>query len=824
VVGSPFPRKLRTGLLVALVTGILAVIAVRYRPERSPEPQIEAGGAIGLLEDLELRFFDVMTRRHARHEPASEQILLVRIDDESVSRGRELAGPWPWSRATLGRLVEELGLLGAKLVVLDEPLAEPAVDPQQDRQLAQSVQKAGNVVLGFGFSPVLEEEPYKPGRWAAKAGSHPTRLEALLAAAPLLAAGASPYLVASGEGFDLWIGGYRDRSTALEAAKALQLDARDLPVRELEARETLDRVTRELVFAERAAVHSGAALPANFRALQPPVAELVAVASGFGNTELTVDPDGVVRSTRHLIKHEGRVYPSLSLAAQLALDSERDVAMAGGLMRAGNRAVPVQRDATALMRFYGRAGGGRIDEPYPSIPVLAVLKSISRREAGRAIDRQLAERVMDKIVFISREVGPLPPVAATPIGKATPVATIHATALDNLMRGDGLARASIDYDSLVALIMTALGALLAVGLMRSSRMRRTVLFEGIASLIIGGAFAAFVAHSWKEGVWVGAAIPLLAFVATITVTTAISFADEVKVGGLIRDALGRGTHPATIERLLRNPHHLSLEGEQREMSALVLDVQGFSEISRSMRPRELVRMMKELFTEVSDVVVANRGQIDKLVGDSVLAYWGAPLPNHRHALDACRCALQARDLLARRKNSWKQRYGVDVIVSCGVCTADLVVGDLGAGGDCPRVNFTVIGDGVGIARRLESENRHWGTRILVSEGTFEAVREQVEAREIDLMRVRGRQRPARVFELLALKNGLSKEKRALVAEFERALVAYRRRDFGEALGILEPLAQRWPEDRPTQVYLERCRSYLRSPPGDEWDGVFEAAA
>ena len=829
VVGSPFPRKLRTGLLVGLVVGILAVFAVRYRPVRDPDKPAPASSLLAWIEGLELRFHDLMARQHARGAKAAEDIVFVTIDDESIARLRQSVGPWPWSRETLGNVAVELHLLGAKLIVLDETFDQPSPAPGDDGKLAALLEKAGEVVLGFRFTDIVEEQVVRPGRWALRHSAHRTRADALRAASALLAKKALPYLVGTEPAVELWLGGFRDRSTAVEASAALLESAsgKELQVRELTAEETLHRVTGEAVFAERNAVGAtaatGSGLSATFRALHPPVPALVASPARFGSVELQPDHDGVVRAVRHLVKYEGRYYPSLGLAAWLALSGADQVSLADGRLSAGGKSVPIDPNAFALLRFYSRPDAShRVDEPYPSVPVFSVLKSASRRAAGRSIDSQLAERVMNKVVFLHRE--QKDERMTTPVGASPAGPIVAAASLENLRRGESRVRASTDYDSALALGLALLGALLSVVLTRSSRMRRTAVFEALGSLLVAGAFATFANQAWRSGLWIGVVVPLGAFVVALSVSTAINFADESKVGSLIREALGRGISTEIVEKLLRNPQLLALEGEQRLMTSWVLDVCDFQRLSQSMKPRAIVHLMSELFTEVSEAVADTRGQIDKMVGDSVVAFWGAPLPNHCHALDACRCALQVRDLLARRRASWKSRYGVELRARAGVCSGDLVVGEMGARGGCPRVHFTVLGEAIGLARRLERQNKEWGTEILLSESTFELVREEVEAREIDLLRVPGRQRPIRIFELMGLKGGLDKEQRELIETFEKALIAYRRRDFQEAIATLTSLAMKHPSDGPTNVYLDRCRAYLRKPPADEWDGVWDGAA
>lgn len=827
---SSFTRKLTTSLLVGLLFTFLAVTAVRSRPSTDPDRD-RAPATTGVLDRLELRLVDLVAAHQARKAVASPDIVLVSIDEESIARSREAVGGWPWPRAYLGGLAEELHALGARLVVFDSVFSEPA-EPKQsgddDRAFARSLDRAGPVVLGFRFAELSEQGALNPGRWAVLKGIFPERTEALAAAAPMLAAGASPYLVAASQRVELWLGGYRDRPAALKDAERrrdeLQLP-RDPVVRELGVEETLDRVSQEALFADRNAVTvpkaEGLSLK-TFMTLQPPVPQLLASRATFGSvSSLSADDEGVVRGVRHLVKYEGVYYPSLALAAALRLADVREASLEAQRLRAGPFGAPVDPFGVSLLRFYGAAQQKEgVEAPYARIPAYAVLRSAARRGEGHGPDERLQARIRDRVVFVSNDAAASGERRSTPLFRAGARAVAFANALDNLIRGDGIQRASTERDSAVAALLALMGSLVSFLFTRSSRPLRTVLSQALASSVVLGAFLAYAEHRHRGGEWIGMAVPSLSFASALLLSTLINVWDEARTTGLVREALGSYTSPDLVDRILRNPQYFSMEGEQRVMTVYFADINDFSSLTEGLKPTDMVKLLNEYLSEVTDAVVDFGGQIDKFVADKAIAYWGAPLPNHEHAVEACRCAVRLRQRLAARAASWKSRFGVEIHARAGLNTGATVVGNMGARGTRRRVSYSVIGDAVSLASRLEAANKSYQTEILIGEATFEEARDAIEVREVDLMRVRGRRHPVRVFELLGMKGEIDEETRALAQGFEEALVAYRQRDFARALSLLDPLRVKCPSDALCALYLARCQAYLDAPPGDEWDGVW----
>jgi adenylate cyclase len=275
-------------------------------------------------------------------------------------------------------------------------------------------------------------------------------------------------------------------------------------------------------------------------------------------------------------------------------------------------------------------------------------------------------------------------------------------------------------------------------------------------------------------------------------------------------------HPALISQMLNSPEGLRLGGEEKELTALFADIRGFTTLSENLTPAQLVELLNEYLTEMTEVIFKNWGTLDKYIGDAIMAFWGAPYPQTDHAFRACRTGLDMLSALQRLQAGWQLRGVPRIDVGVGINSGPMLVGNMGSKG---RKNYTIMGDSVNLASRLEGINRQFGTHIVISEDTFQQVKDQVVARELDLIQVKGKTQPVKVYELLALAADAHLHN-DLVTRFEKGLAAYRSGEWLPAIEIFQELLVDYPQDGPGQVFIERCLNLLARPPEGPWDGVF----
>jgi adenylate cyclase len=301
---------------------------------------------------------------------------------------------------------------------------------------------------------------------------------------------------------------------------------------------------------------------------------------------------------------------------------------------------------------------------------------------------------------------------------------------------------------------------------------------------------------------------------------------EMRVKERIKDTFGRYVDPRIVESLLGNPDTLEREGERQDCTVYFSDIAGFTGLAELLTPAAVLRVINSYFTLMSEPIRDNQGIIDKYIGDAIMAFWVPPFTEREdHARLACLSALDQRERLAAFQARLPQltglRHGVPAIqMRIGIATGEVVVGNVGSE---VSKNYTVIGDTVNLAARLEALNKQYGTGILIA-GTTEALAQgAIEAREIDLVAVAGKSEPIRIFELLAARGGLSPEAIERRDRFEAALAAYRERDWPAARAGFEACLQGPDGDPPAQVFLERLDHLAADPPGEDWDGVWRPA-
>jgi class 3 adenylate cyclase len=301
---------------------------------------------------------------------------------------------------------------------------------------------------------------------------------------------------------------------------------------------------------------------------------------------------------------------------------------------------------------------------------------------------------------------------------------------------------------------------------------------------------------------------------------------EMRVKERIKDTFGRYVDPRIVESLLGNPDTLEREGERQDCTVYFSDIAGFTGLAELLTPAAVLRVINSYFTLMSEPIRDNQGIIDKYIGDAIMAFWVPPFTEREdHARLACLSALDQRERLAAFQARLPQltglRHGVPAIqMRIGIATGEVVVGNVGSE---VSKNYTVIGDTVNLAARLEALNKQYGTGILIAGATEALAQGAIEAREIDLVAVAGKSEPIRIFELLAARGGLSPEAIERRDRFEAALAAYRERDWPAARAGFEACLQGPDGDPPAQVFLERLDHLAADPPGEDWDGVWRPA-
>jgi adenylate cyclase len=412
-----------------------------------------------------------------------------------------------------------------------------------------------------------------------------------------------------------------------------------------------------------------------------------------------------------------------------------------------------------------------------------------------------------KVVLLGTNAPGLLDLKPTPFSPVCSGTEIHAATLDNLLHKDFI---RITPLAVLFVYMLALALLTAVGISFSMKIWKI----GIFFVLLLALPAAASTLAFRGGTWLDFAVPEAAVLVSFIGAALLNYSHEGRQRRFIKSVFRHYLSPDVIERILQNPSMLDLGGERREISAFFSDVVGFTSISEKLSPEELVELLNAYLSEMTDIILSLGGTLDKYEGDAMIAFWNAPLDQPDHALRACRAALRCQKRLAELRPEFKRRFGSEVFARIGVHSGPAVVGNMGSE---KRFDYTAMGDTMNLASRLEGACKQYKVATLIGEQTRDMVKAAIVTREIDMIRVVGKNKPVRVFDLVGEREETAAGEIEKTALFEGGLEAYRNRDWDGAIDVFRRLG----EDVPAGIYVRRCMAFKKSPPPPDWDGVFE---
>jgi len=274
-----------------------------------------------------------------------------------------------------------------------------------------------------------------------------------------------------------------------------------------------------------------------------------------------------------------------------------------------------------------------------------------------------------------------------------------------------------------------------------------------------------------------------------------------------------------VEEIIADPTHLKLGGIKREMTALFTDIRGFTHIAENLAPEQLVDLLNYYLSTMSDIILDHKGTIDKYQGDAIISFFGAPIVLPDHAIRACEAAIIMKNT-EKEVNSYIRKKGMGstpLLTRIGIGSGEMVVGNMGTE---KKMNYTIIGNVVNLAARLEGVNKQYGTWILVSEPTVQQTEGRFLTRKLDRIRVVGKDEPVRIYELLAFAENADPALKKKLDLFHRALEIFEKRDWSAAAAAFKQNLAAFPNDTISKIYFKRCRDYLEKAPDDNWDGVY----
>lgn len=667
-------------------------------------------------------------------------------------------GQWPWPRTDVARLTKLLTDAGAAAIAFDIVFSEP------DRTSPSRVAK------------MLAASPDAKGDYAdvARMADHDALFGATLGASPSI------------PGFFMT----RDANPARPEQKA-GVAVLGSPI--------------------------DAALP-SFAGAIVPLPVLARSAAGAGFVSIVGDSDGIIRRAPLLARVGDRIVPSLSLEAL------RVAQQAGALVIRGT-------DGSGEMGG-GEAGVVKIkvgDFEIPTTPAGELWMNYTAPRQDRIVPAwkiltgvyspaQLQALFAGNIVFIGTGAAGLRDLVATPVRERELGVIVHAQAVEQMILGRFVVRP--DWaPGVERLLLVVFGLSLSLALPRLGASRGGVLFV----VLVGGVFAASWYAYRDQQLLIDPTVPALAVLGAYMFVTAFTFYREESARRYIHQAFDRYLSPELVERIARDPGQLQLGGEERDMTVMFCDVRSFSRISESLGPQEIIKFLIEFLTPMTDILLGRKATIDKYIGDAVLAFWNAPLDDPDHATNAARGALAMVDELARLNaldprppgSLWPGGVKIGIGLNCGRCC----VGNMGS---AQRLSYSIIGDTVNLASRIEGLTKYYGVAVAVGAELASRL-DGFALLELDTVRVVGRDAPERIFALLGTPEAHPSGFADLRERHAAMLTAYRAQDWDGAQAVLDAgVLAAAGLDRLQGIYAERVAAYRVAPPGADWDGVYQA--
>jgi len=774
-VKPPFARRLGVSLRWLLPLAALAgIVAVR------------AWGG-DWVEGIQLRAFDFFLNKAPRPY-VDAGVRVIDVDEESLAK----IGQWPWPRTQIATLIRRLADRGAKVVAFDAMFPEPdRTSPA--RVAAQWPDQPGMAEIKARVSRLQDHDEYLAREIRRAARSQGTAV--ILGFAP------DP--------------SQQGRLPGLKLSFAFSGTERTLQGDSAVASGS----THEESVYDFLAPYPGAI--ANLPALEE-------AAPGLASIGFAPEHDGVIRRAPLVFRIGQQLYPSVSLDALRLFQGARTISVkvgaSGGsfldhlLDYGGIKKIKVGRFIIPTDR------NGRIWVHYTAETIPGTMRSPRTLPAWKILDpKAVISGLQGAIVIVGTSAQGLKDLRATPLNAAEAGVQVHANIVEQVLLGNFLDR-PVRADALEVVGTLVAGLLLLALLLRFGAVWSAPIGLGMVAGTLGLSWHAYAAWHWL----MDPVFPTAALAAVYASFAATGYVASERDRRKITDTFGRYLSPKVVEQLAKAPGKVELGGETREMTFHFCDIRGFTTISEKFDPHGLTEFINRFLTPMTQIILDHDGTIDKYMGDCIMAFWNAPMSVPDHARKACAAALAMHAKLAALNARWQEEAKAagrdlpEIHIGTGLNTGPCVVGNMGS---TLRVDYTVLGDDVNLASRLEGQSKSYGVDVVIGPVTREQAPD-FAALELDLIKVKGKTRPVNIFVLLGSPEEARTDGfRALAKAHEAMLAAYRRQDWDEAAARLAEargLAAGRRLEKLYALYEERVAHFRAEPPGAGWDGVFTA--
>ena len=702
---------------------------------------------------IDNKILDSFFRLRGTAAAVGDQVKVIAIDENAIAK----YGRWPWSRVTLARLIDSLVQSGCSVIALDILFPEP--EELIDKEILDSL----------------------PETSEADNSSVTSNIHALVGNTLPDELFAQSLKTADSSILGLFFFDTSATSDIPESAMQSEPTKTLLSHRIIQVFEDDQSPPDDIFFA-----------PTGYSATTDILAKNV---TGEGFLNITPDIDGVIRRAPLVGKYKGEYYPSfaLEIVSEFTGNPVKMILDTAGIesISVGDITPPVGLSGSMLINYAGPA------KTFPYISAVGLMDTPRDDLSG-------------KIAIVGLTATGLYDIRTTPFGALYPGIEIHANIIDALLNSRYLINPW--WRDLAVYLGCVLAAIILILLLP----RLKALYGFICSVvlfvaIIGASLAMFL----KAHIWYPPLYPLLAVAIIYLAITLIKFIREEQQKRFIKGAFSQYISPQFVDQLVDKPELLQLGGEEKVLTVLFSDIVGFTSISERLSPSRLVELLNNYTTEMSDIVMAHGGTIDKYNGDSIMAFFGAPIYFADHATKACQAAIAMINRINELQDEWKRAGAPPFFTRIGINTGKMIVGNMGSRN---KFNYTVLGDAVNLASRLEGANKFYKTQIIIGDQTYRRLDKKVVTRELDSVKVVGKKRPERIFQVIP---HATRRYRTFLKQYHKGRHKMRRKDFQGAVDAFLDALKIYKKDAPAQLHLHRCKGFIKNPPNKNWDGSYE---
>lgn len=530
-----------------------------------------------------------------------------------------------------------------------------------------------------------------------------------------------------------------------------------------------------------------------------PILSKAAKFSGFYNN--ANDRDGTFRTIPLLMKFKGKYYPNLALATYLyALGTNQLIVKRDGfgikLIKAGDVIIPVDPQSLMLIHFRGPR------QTFPYISASDVLDGLVLRD-----------KLEGKIAFIGSSAAGLLDIRLTPLDRYYPGVEVYATIVDTFINKDFLSIPS--WGIIAELFVTLLSGIISTIIFARSKAFRCLVSYILMILVI----LFFIQKMMVlKGYWLSPTIPIILLSINFTVIVLLKFYSEESAKRFLHSAFSKYVSSEIIEKLVKNPKQLSLQGEEKEITILFSDIRNFTTMSETMSPINISLLLKEYFTPMTKIIKKNYGTIDKFIGDAIMAFYNAPLDIKDHQAYSIKSALLMLNELNLLNIDLNEQFGKTLDIGIGLHSGVAMVGNMGSE---DLFNYSVIGDNVNLASRIEGLTKKYGLKLILSDAIVNGCKNSLEHFnfvQIDKVRVKGKITPIILYTVYT--EDQYKKLENEIPIFHEAMKLYYDGSFLKAEKMFNILAKEYNQTVLYDLYLNRCASLQLNPPKETWDGIF----